>query len=367
MLIELIRAFFLVFVAEMGDKTQIIAMTFATKYRVKEVLLGVVLGVVLNHGLAILLGRFILNFISLNKIQLLASLVFIIFAFMSLQDEEEDEEENSREYGPIFTVAMAFFLGELGDKTQLTAMTLATSGSYPLVILMGTTLAMVATSGLGIFVGSKIGGKIEDLYIKITSSVIFLIFGLAKLYSIAGYSNTILYITGLVLALEAILISRLIKTRKKILYSPMQIAAEKLYRETQDIKDVVDNICLGEGTCGTCQGDQCLVGYIKGILNLARDGNNYLIEDHKLIEDLELKNFNENNILAALATIIYTARKNHWELEGDFVVNLAKEYLETYLLGSEIGYSIYSKSYLKEFRKRNSQYGLRLERILNSF
>lgn len=148
----------------MGDKTQIIAMTFATQYKVKDVILGVVFGVAFNHGIAIVLGRFLSKVIPMNLIQIIAGIMFVVFGIMALRDEDADEVKNKKALSPVTTVALAFFIGELGDKTQLTAMTLSTEGSYPLFILIGTTLGMVATSGLGIFIGSRIGEKIPDSF-----------------------------------------------------------------------------------------------------------------------------------------------------------------------------------------------------------
>lgn len=150
MIKELIRAFLLIFAAEMGDKTQIIAMTFATQYLVREVLMGVTLGVFLNHGIAILLGSFISKVMPMNVIQIIAGFLFIIFGINALKIDEDEDVESKKEISPIITVALAFFIGELGDKTQLTAMTLAAEANYPFFILIGTTLGMIATSSLGI-------------------------------------------------------------------------------------------------------------------------------------------------------------------------------------------------------------------------
>lgn len=182
MLVELIRAFLLVFAAEMGDKTQIIAMTFATRYKVREVIMGVAIGVLFNHGIAIVLGNFISKIVPMNLIQIIAGFLFIIFGINALKKEDDEDINNNRTLGPIATVTIAFFVGELGDKTQLTAMTLAAEANYPLFILFGTTLGMIVTSGLGIFVGSKIGNKIPELFIKIASSFVFVIFGILKLF-----------------------------------------------------------------------------------------------------------------------------------------------------------------------------------------
>ena len=98
MLKEFIKAFLLIFAAEMGDKTQIIAMTFATQYKIKEVLLGVLLGVFFNHGIAILLGRYLSKAIPMDWIQLIAGIMFVIFGLIALREEELEDEKNKKSY-----------------------------------------------------------------------------------------------------------------------------------------------------------------------------------------------------------------------------------------------------------------------------
>lgn len=218
MIKELIRAFLLIFIAEMGDKTQIIAMTFASQYKVKDVIKGVVIGVVLNHGIAIILGRFISTIMPLNTIQIVAGIMFVIFGLMILKDEKTDELNGNKNLGPIVTVSLAFFIGELGDKTQLTAMTLSTEASYPIIILIGTTLGMVATSGVGIFIGSRISEKIPDITIKIASSIIFIAFGSLKLLNTLPKDyinkfNIIIYLF-IVFVIEFLLIKKLLSKKE---------------------------------------------------------------------------------------------------------------------------------------------------------
>ena len=114
MLQELLKSFLLIFMAEMGDKTQILALAFATQFKVQKVLVGVFIGVLLNHSLAILLGVYLSQLISLNIIQIVAGFSFIIFSFWTLKIEENEEEESAtKKFGPILTVALAFFL-EIG-------------------------------------------------------------------------------------------------------------------------------------------------------------------------------------------------------------------------------------------------------------
>lgn len=237
MLKEMIKAFLLIFAAEMGDKTQIIAMTFATQYKVREVILGVIFGVLLNHGIAIILGSFLSKVVPMSLIQIFAGALFVIFGLMALNDGETEELDNNKGMSPILTVALAFFIGELGDKTQLTAMTLSSEASYPLLILIGTTLGMVATSSMGIFIGSKIGDKIPDTAVKIVSSFVFIFFGTLKLFNSIPKQyitiiNAVLYFIGL-FVIEVFLIRNLLNKRKKG-QSPVKKAASILYEQTRD-------------------------------------------------------------------------------------------------------------------------------------
>ncbi|HZK34484.1 MAG TPA: TMEM165/GDT1 family protein, partial [Bacillota bacterium] len=207
---EFIKAFALIFVAEMGDKTQILAMAFATKYSMGKVLLGILVGSALNHGLAVLLGSYISNTVSTNIIQVVAGLIFIAFALWTLRlDYQDAKEENQRvKLGPVLTVAIAFFIGELGDKTQLTAITLSVDAQYPWIVLLGTVLGMITTGALGIFVGRKLGDRIPELAVKLVASALFMAFGIGKLTSSLPeeYLNTSNYLTFFAILLLAILL-----------------------------------------------------------------------------------------------------------------------------------------------------------------
>ncbi len=340
MLQELLKAFLLIFIAEMGDKTQIIAMTFATQYKVKEVIIGVIIGVFFNHGIAIILGRYLSTLIPMDFLQIVAGFMFILFGILALKDEEEEEdEEKKKSYGPILTVALAFFIGELGDKTQLTAMTLSAEGSYPLFILMGTILGMVGTSSLGIFVGSKIGNKVPDKYIKIVSSFVFIFFGSLKLYNqlpatVLTISNIALFVV-LILGIEYYLISKLLK-KSKLSKTPIQRAAERLYIQNQVLSNAIDNICLGEESCGDCQGLQCIIGYTKYILEDSRENEKYYNDTKVDFENIEGKSFDKEKVGYALSLIIDDYKKNGFIKDDNFVVNKAKSYLEMILFNQLI-------------------------------
>jgi putative Ca2+/H+ antiporter (TMEM165/GDT1 family) len=231
---EFTKALFLVVVAEMGDKTQILAMAFATKFPVKKVLAGIFIGCLLNHGLAVIFGRCISEFIPINIVQIIAGLAFIGFALWSLKSEEEEDEcdEGKSKFGAVFTVSIAFFIGELGDKTQLTAITLATDAKNPIVILAGTVLGMVVTGSMGIFVGKKLGDKIPEFAIKIVATSIFMFFGLTKLYkSLPKEYLTTLNITifiGVILAILSGLIRKTLDRKRQEVKLDKEINDQKL-------------------------------------------------------------------------------------------------------------------------------------------
>lgn len=340
MLSELVRAFFLIFAAEMGDKTQIIAMTFATQYTIREVMLGVAIGVFFNHGIAIILGRYLSTLIPMDTLQLVAGIMFVIFGILALKDDEDEEEqEDKKSYGPILTVALAFFIGELGDKTQLTAMSLAAEGGYPVFILMGTILGMLGTSGLGIFVGSKIGDRIPDLYIKIVSSLVFVFFGTVKLYQQLSveYLTTIniaIYFV-IIIGIELFLINKLIVKRRKE-KTPIQKAAERLYIHNKVLSNAIDDICLGEGSCGDCQGVDCIIGYTKYIIKNARENNQYYTDEKLNLDNIDNKDFDKSKVTRALGLILKDYKENGYIEDESFIVNKVRYYLELILFNKKI-------------------------------
>lgn len=174
--------------AEMGDKTQLLAMAFATKYKASKILLGVFIATILNHGLAVALGNCITRLEGIQGwIQGVASLSFILFGLWTLHGDKLDgEDQRKSRYGAVMTVAIAFFIAELGDKTQLATIALATKfpGS-PLEILMGTTTGMLIADGIGIIFGVVMGKRIPEHIIKYVSAGMFIVFGLIGSYQVA--------------------------------------------------------------------------------------------------------------------------------------------------------------------------------------
>lgn len=262
----------LILIAEMGDKTQIVAMAFATRFKLHQILIGVALGSAANHGLAILFGTFLTQYLDMKIIHSAAGLLFLIFAFLSLDLEDPEEEEESNEkFGPILTVALAFFIGELGDKTQLTALSLSTDAIYPLLVLLGTTTGMVLTSLLGILIAQKFGERIPEEIMKVLAASAFLIFGSQKMLQASSLFNVS---TNAVL-IAAFILAGIMAMRFRQFHTSVQTIRETrlkqksaaLYRTINILRSGLESMCQGEEHCGKCKGHACLIGYMKLILS----------------------------------------------------------------------------------------------------
>ncbi len=201
-----------VVLAEMGDKTQLLAMAFATKYKASKVMMGVFIATVFNHALAVAVGNYITRFDGAQTwIQGIASLSFIFFGLWTIRGDKLDGEENRvTKFGPIITVAIAFFIAEMGDKTQLATIALATKfPDSPLGILIGTTTGMLIADGIGIIVGVVLCRKIPERTVKLISAGAFMIFGFIGTYQVAalqlhwGIATIVIAMIGLLIVTGA--------------------------------------------------------------------------------------------------------------------------------------------------------------------
>lgn len=302
---ELFRALLLIFVAEMGDKTQILAMAFATKYKIKQVVLGILIGSFLNHALAVLLGANLYKIIPISALGIIAGFSFLLFGLWNLKMDDEDESKSKTFFGPISTVALAFFIGELGDKTQLTAIILATDAVNPVFILIGTVSGMVLTGLLGIFVGIKLGNKVDEFYIKIVASTVFFVFGYIKL--IGSLPTTYLsvfnitFVTLILLFMSYVLLKPTVALRRLGRSTEYQRTATRLHNFYNTMYNTLEDICLGENHCGVCGGTNCLIGFNKKVIEDAKNG---LEINTEFIENKLTKNFSRSKVLEALKDTI---------------------------------------------------------------
>lgn len=180
----LLNSFFLVFAGEMGDKTQLLALILAARFRKPwTILFGVFIATVLNHGLASWAGAIVASFFSPEVLRYGLAIIFFAFAAWILVPDKEDELKTEGRYGALLTTIVAFFLAEMGDKTQLATVALgAQYASQIWTVTIGTTLGMLASNALAIFLGSKLLARIPMQKIRIAASVLFAIFGVLILF-----------------------------------------------------------------------------------------------------------------------------------------------------------------------------------------
>lgn len=353
MIIEIVRAFGFIFIAEMGDKSQILAMAFATKYDVKKVLLGIFLGAFLNHSIAILLGSLFSHLFPVNTISVIAGLAFIFFALWSLKlNTDDDSVKRKVKYGPVVTVALAFFIGELGDKTQLAAITLSAGSEYPLFILIGTVSAMFVTGALAIYVGIKLGNKIPDFFMKLGAGLIFFTFGFIKLYSnLPTELDKIYYtipFTILVLVLGYIIFKPSIELRRLGIDTKLQRTAEELHGYYYDLSKRLEDICLGEDVCGVCSGSSCLVGYTKMIVKKAIAREEVNLEYFEILNNQKV--FDKDKIVESLIITLNLLEKEP-QKEEFIPIHQARNNFEIILLGTYIKEFINYDEYINKIKK----------------
>lgn len=179
----LTTSFLMVVLGEMGDKTQLLAMAFAGRFRAWQVMAGVVAATLLTNALAVVVGTYMAGFIPMTLVSIVAGLSFVGFGLWTLQgDTLGYEAQRKSRFGPIVTVATAFFLAEMGDKTQLATVALAAEFRSPVWVLLGTLLGMAVADGLGVWVGDFVSRKISPRLMKYLSAGVFVLFGFIIMY-----------------------------------------------------------------------------------------------------------------------------------------------------------------------------------------
>lgn len=182
----LITTLGMVLLMEMGDKTQLLVMACSSKYKPGQVLAGITLSIIALNILAVSLGTTIGGIsIIQNIVKAAASLLFIVFGLLSLRKEEEEIScSTGTKRGAIITVALAFFLAEIGDKTQLSTFSFAALyPDSPLSVFMGSTIALLIADCIGLIAGAVALKFIPAHIMTLISSFLFIIFGLVSEWS----------------------------------------------------------------------------------------------------------------------------------------------------------------------------------------
>jgi len=177
-----ITSLIFVVLAEMGDKTQLLAMAFATRYRWQTVMWGVLVATVFNHLFAVAVGVYLTKFIPIQYVQIAAAASFILFGLWTIRGDELGNEDKHSRFSPFWTVAIAFFIAEMGDKTQLATVALAAQFNALIPVWLGTTTGMMVADAIGIIIGIVLGKRIPERLVKWFAALVFIFFGLYGLY-----------------------------------------------------------------------------------------------------------------------------------------------------------------------------------------
>ncbi len=182
MMYALVLSTVVIFVGERGDKSQLMAMTFATRYRARDVLIGITIATDIVHLASVGIGFWIGEAFSEYQswITLGAGIAFLGFGAWTLRGDELSDDEAAkaeRSTGKaLIAVSIAFFLAELGDKTMLATITLATQENW-FGVWIGSTVGMVAADALAIVVGAVLGKRLPEKVIKYGAAGAFVLFG----------------------------------------------------------------------------------------------------------------------------------------------------------------------------------------------
>ena len=182
----LVIAFGVVFVAELGDKTQLLALDFGARYPLRTVALGLTLGYALANVVATVVGGILGAALPARPIQIVGGLIFLGFAVAALRRSDDDVGDTAAGIASTSTLAIlssiaaTIAVAEMGDKTQVATVTLA-SQSSPVGVWIGATLGAASSGMVGAVAGNVIGDRVPTRALGITSAVLFAVFGVAML------------------------------------------------------------------------------------------------------------------------------------------------------------------------------------------
>lgn len=186
-MILFLKVFFTEFIAEMGDKTQLMLIALTSKHKLRDIILGTAAAILVLNGLAVLAGGLVSEFIPDWLIKTIAALAFLYFAASTIAGDDDDEEEEGGKtkitFAPL-AVFCTFFVAELGDKTQLTAITFGANEGMgaALIVWLGCSLGLFTADILGMLVGYLLKSKTPDGLLNTLAFAIFSIFGVYTFY-----------------------------------------------------------------------------------------------------------------------------------------------------------------------------------------
>jgi len=183
MLETVFSSFLLVAVSEMGDKTQLLAFSLASRYRRPWVVMaGILTATLANHALASSLGALVASSVPPRLLAGLLAATFIGFGLWTLRPDSLEEESRPDRFGPFLTTTVLFFLAEMADKTQLATVALAARYQSVVLVTGGTTLGMLASDGLAVFLGDRLAARVQLRWVRWGAAPLFFAFGAVSLW-----------------------------------------------------------------------------------------------------------------------------------------------------------------------------------------
>ena len=170
--------------AEIGDKTQLLAFILAARFKKPvPIILGILAATIVNHGLAGALGAWITSTISPEILRWVLGASFIGMAIWTMIPDEIEEEETqiAKRFGVFGATLITFFLAEMGDKTQIATVAMAAHYAEPLLVVIGTTLGMLIADVPAVFVGDKLASRIPMKLVHTIAAAIFAVLGVLTL------------------------------------------------------------------------------------------------------------------------------------------------------------------------------------------
>ena len=176
--------------AEIGDKTQLLAFILAARFKKPlPIILGIFCATIVNHGLAGALGAWITSAITPETMRWVLGASFIAMAIWTLIPDKIEEEETqvAKHLGVFGATLITFFLAEMGDKTQIATVAMAAKFSSPVLVVMGTTLGMLIADVPAVFVGDRFSKKIPMKLVHSIAAAMFAIMGILALLKVDAW------------------------------------------------------------------------------------------------------------------------------------------------------------------------------------
>lgn len=177
----------IVALAEMGDKTQLLAFLLAARFKKPlPIIAGILCATVVNHGLAGALGAWITASLSPEILRWVLGVSFLGMAVWTLipdkiEDDEDDEGDMGGRWGVFGATLITFFLAEMGDKTQIATVAMAAHFPDPVLVVVGTTLGMLIADVPAVFIGDRLSAKIPMRLVHGIAAALFAVLGVATL------------------------------------------------------------------------------------------------------------------------------------------------------------------------------------------